>query len=86
MAQATPPQGYYCPMHRAVRQPNPGRCPHCATDLLLEGTAFPMLRYIISNPTYRVIMAALRNSEAEERPAFARFEEWLLHLSSRSLH
>jgi hypothetical protein len=27
--------------------------------LLTEGTPFPMMRYIISNPTYQITMAAL---------------------------
>jgi hypothetical protein len=50
---------YICPMHRDVRQANPGKCPHCGMSLLPAGTRFPILRHMISNPTHMVIMAAL---------------------------
>lgn len=41
---------YICPMHKAVREAGPGKCPHCGMALLPEGTRFAMLHYILSNP------------------------------------
>ena len=29
---------YVCPMHPEVRQPQPGKCPKCGMDLVLEGS------------------------------------------------
>jgi Heavy metal binding domain len=59
MEQGTPPQGYYCPIHSAVRQAGPGKCPECGVKLLPKGTRFAMLRHMMSNPTHMLIMAAL---------------------------
>ena len=50
---------YICPMHRDVRQANPGKCPRCGMSLLPAGTRFAMLRHMMSNPTHMIIMAAL---------------------------
>jgi len=36
---------YTCPMHSAVRQPQPGKCPSCGMALLPEGTRFAFLRH-----------------------------------------
>ena len=59
MAQITLPRGYYCPMHSNIRQAAPGKCPQCGMALLAEGTRFPILRHMMSNPTHMLIMAAL---------------------------
>lgn len=50
---------YVCPMHPAVRQPNPGKCPKCRMDLVPEGARFGMLRHMIKSPLLIVIMAVL---------------------------
>ena len=42
-----------------VRQSNPGKCPKCGMDLLLEGTRFGMLRHVISSPLHLAVMAAV---------------------------
>ena len=52
-------QVYLCPMHSDVRQSNPGKCPKCGMDLLLEGTRFGMLRHVISSPLHLAVMAAV---------------------------
>jgi Heavy metal binding domain len=52
-------QAYLCPMHRDVRQPNPGKCPRCGMDLLPEGTRFAMLRHMISRPLHLLIMVVV---------------------------
>jgi hypothetical protein len=52
-------QVYLCPMHRDVRQPNPGKCSKCGMDLLPEGTRFGLLRHMISSPLHLVIMAVV---------------------------
>ena len=52
-------QIYLCPMHRDVRQSNPGKCPKCGMDLVPEGTRFAMLQHIIKNPRMLMIMTAI---------------------------
>ena len=52
-------QIYLCPMHRDVRQPNPGKCPKCGMDLVPEGTRFAMLQHIINNPKMLMMMLAV---------------------------
>ena len=52
-------QVYFCPMHKKVRQPNPGKCPKCAMDLLPEGTRFGMLRHMTQRPLMLIIMVAV---------------------------
>ena len=50
---------YLCPMHREVRQPNPGKCPKCHWMYLVpEGTRFGMLRSMVKSPLQLFIMAA----------------------------
>ena len=50
---------YLCPMHREVRQPNPGKCPKCHWMYLVpEGTRFGMLRSIVKSPLQLFIMVA----------------------------
>jgi Heavy metal binding domain len=50
---------YLCPMHPDVRQPNPGKCPKCAMDLLPDGTRFGMLRHMIKSPLMVIILVAV---------------------------
>jgi len=50
---------YLCPMHRDVRQANPGKCPKCGMDLLPEGARFGMLRHMVKSPLMIAIMAAI---------------------------
>ncbi len=51
---------YLCPMHREVRQPNPGKCPKCHWMYLVpEGTRFGMLRSMVKSPLQLFIMAAV---------------------------
>jgi len=50
---------YLCPMHRDVRQANPGKCPKCGMDLLPEGARFGMLRHMAKSPLMIAIMAAI---------------------------
>ena len=50
---------YLCPMHRNVRQADPGKCPECGMDLLPEGAKFGMLRHMASSPLMIAIMAAI---------------------------
>ncbi|HUL92275.1 MAG TPA: heavy metal-binding domain-containing protein [Burkholderiales bacterium] len=58
MAQSeAAPQVYICPMHRNVRQGQPGKCPQCGMDLLPEGTRFGMLRHMVKSPIMLVAMA-----------------------------
>jgi heavy metal-binding protein len=52
-------QVYTCPMHSAVRQNGPGKCPTCGMALLPEGTRFAMLRHMTSSPMHLVVMGAL---------------------------
>ena len=49
---------YLCPMHREVRQPNPGKCPKCHWMYLVpEGARFGMLRSMVKSPLQLFIMA-----------------------------
>ena len=50
---------YVCPMHPAVRQPRPGKCPTCRMDLVLDGAGFAFLRHVIGNPLHIMLMIAL---------------------------
>jgi len=50
---------YFCPMHRDVKQTNPGKCPKCSMDLLPEGTRFAMLRHMTKNPMMIIGMVAI---------------------------
>ena len=52
-------QVYICPMHSDVRQPGPGKCPHCGMALMPEGTRFGMVRHMMSSPMHRMVMAAV---------------------------
>jgi hypothetical protein len=52
-------QVYLCPMHSAVRRPNPGKCPKCGMNLMPEGTRFGLLRHMISSPLHLAAMAAV---------------------------
>lgn len=52
-------QNYLCPMHSAIRQSHPGKCPKCGMDLLPEGTRFVLLRHMISSPLHLAVMAAV---------------------------
>jgi hypothetical protein len=53
------PKLYLCPMHRDIRQANPGKCPKCGMDLLPEGTRFGMLRHMIKSPLMIIIMVVV---------------------------
>jgi len=59
MTQSPEGEGYYCPMHSHVRQPNPGKCPKCGMNLVPAGTRFGLLRHMLSNPRHIAIMAAV---------------------------
>ena len=50
---------YFCPMHRDIRRPGPGKCPKCGMDLLPEGTRFGMLRHMVKSPVMIGIMIAI---------------------------
>jgi len=52
-------QIFLCPMHREVRQPNPGKCPKCGMDLLPEGTRFGMLRHMTKSPMMILVMGVI---------------------------
>lgn len=52
-------QVYICPMHKDVRRPSPGKCPHCGMALVPEGTRFGIVRHMLSSPMHLVIMAAV---------------------------
>ncbi len=49
---------YLCPMHREVRQQNPGKCRKCHMYLVPEGTRFGMLRSMVKSPLKLFIMAS----------------------------
>ena len=59
MAEAQGAKVYFCPMHASVRQPEPGKCPHCGMALLPEGTRFAMLRHMTQKPWMIAAMVAL---------------------------
>jgi hypothetical protein len=50
---------YFCPMHRAVRQTAPGKCPKCGMDLVPEGTRFAMLKHMMGKPWHVAGMIVL---------------------------
>jgi Heavy metal binding domain len=50
---------YICPMHSAVRQSTPGKCPKCGMALVPEDTHFALLRHMLGNPLHIVIMVAV---------------------------
>jgi hypothetical protein len=52
-------QIFLCPMHREVRQPNPGKCPKCGMDFLPEGTRFGMLRHMTKSPMMILVMGVI---------------------------
>jgi len=52
-------KGYYCLMHRDVRQPTYGKCSKCGMALLPEGTRFAMLQHMVKNPMMIIAMAAI---------------------------
>ena len=49
MVEAQEAKVYICPMHASVRQPQPGKCPHCGMALLPEVTRFTLLRHMAQN-------------------------------------
>ncbi len=59
MAEAQAAKLSICPMHASVRQPEPGKCPHCGMALLPEGTPFAMLRHMAQRPWMVAAMVAL---------------------------
>ena len=59
MADTRDAKVYVCPMHASVRQPAPGRCPHCGMALLPEGTRFAMLRHMAQRPWMLAAMVVL---------------------------
>ena len=54
--QPSSEQVYICPMHKDVRRPNPGKCPHCGMALVPEGTRFGIIRHMMSSPMHIVVM------------------------------
>ena len=50
---------YICPMHPAVRESEPGKCPICAMALVRQDARFPLLRHLFANPVHLAVMAAL---------------------------
>ncbi len=59
---SSPQQGeriYICPMHKAVRQAGPGKCPTCGMALQPEGARFGMVRHMFSNPLPLLLMGAI---------------------------
>ena len=44
------PSGFYCPMHKEVRQAGPGACSKCGMDLVPEGARFGLLRHMAGMP------------------------------------
>jgi hypothetical protein len=50
---------YICPMHKAVRQAGPGKCPTCGMALQPEGTRFGMVRHMFSNPLPLLVMGGI---------------------------
>jgi hypothetical protein len=59
MTEAQTRKIYFCPMHASVRQPEPGKCPHCGMALLPEGTRFAMLRHMAQKPWMVAAMVAV---------------------------
>ena len=50
---------YICPMHKDVREAEPGQCPDCGMALVREGTRFAMLQHIMSNPLPVAVIGAI---------------------------
>jgi hypothetical protein len=50
---------YICPMHTAVRETRPGRCPTCGMNLVSEGARFMLLRHMLGSPVHIAIMAGI---------------------------
>ena len=50
---------YTCPMHKAVRQTGPGKCPRCGMALLPKGARFAIVRHMLSNPLHVIVMGAI---------------------------
>jgi hypothetical protein len=48
----TTPAGYYCPMHKDIRQAVAGTCTKCGMDLVPEGARFGLLRHVASMPRH----------------------------------
>ncbi len=48
---------YLCPMHPEIRRSSPESCSKCGMALVIQGTRFPILRHMLSNPWHLVIMA-----------------------------
>jgi hypothetical protein len=46
-------------MHRGVRQPWPGKCPHCGMALLPADTRFAFIQHLLASPMHLVVMAAV---------------------------
>lgn len=49
---------FVCPMHSDVRLAAAGKCPHCAMQLVPEGTRFALLRHMFGSPLHIAIMVA----------------------------
>jgi hypothetical protein len=49
---------YVCPMHSAVRQDGPGKCPTCGMPLVPENARFGWLRHMLGQPLHLAVMAA----------------------------
>lgn len=52
-------QVYICPMHKNVRQSDPGKCPECGMALVPEGTSFALLRHMVSSPSHLAVMGVV---------------------------
>lgn len=50
---------YTCPMHREVRQAQPGHCPHCGMALQPETARYALVRHMLTNPLPLIVMAAI---------------------------
>jgi hypothetical protein len=59
MSSPQPATSYTCPMHKTVRQPNPGPCPVCGMALVPEGTRFAIVRHMLSSPMHIAVMGAV---------------------------
>jgi hypothetical protein len=59
MNQTPKPAAHICPMHAAVREPQPGRCPECGMNLVPEGARFKFLRHMLGSPMHIAVMAGI---------------------------
>jgi hypothetical protein len=50
---------YTCPMHAAVRQATPGKCPTCGMPLVPEGARFALLRHMLGKPLHLAAMVVI---------------------------